>query len=167
MYKLGVYFWIRVSVMAVTLIAVVATIYKLNNPGSRGLLESLAGLGSSANRVKLCPTRVSSVSVIGKTALFQEELKWYRTRDGMREELDPIAVEMWFSEYCTVRSEPAEKPATDSQPVMTLAYVAGLPVTLQVSESGIFTWNGNHFRSPKLNEAIQALSDIPVATHSK
>lgn len=152
--------------MMISLVAVVSTIYKLNNPGTRGLLEIMAGMGS-ANKVKLCPTRVSSVSVIGKAALFQEDLKWYRTHSGEREELDPIAVEMWFSEYCTVRSEPAEKPGDGSQPVMTMAYVAGLPITLQMSESGVFTFNNVHFRSSKLKEAIQAIGEIPKASNPK
>jgi hypothetical protein len=166
MHKLGIYFWIRVCVMTISLGAVVATIYKLNHPGSRGLLEMLAGVGSP-NKVKLCPTRVSSVSVIGKTAVFQEDMKWYRTQAGEREELDPVAMEMWFSEYCTVKSEPTEKPAGDSQPVLTLAYVAGLPVTLQMADNGVFTLGKAHFRSVKLAEAIQALTEIPKASTPK
>jgi hypothetical protein len=152
--------------MAISLIAVVSTIYKLNHPGTRGLLEIMAGIGSP-NKVRLCPTRVSSVSVIGKTALFQEDLKWYRTEGGQREEVDPIAVEMWFSEYCTVKGEPAEKPPGESQPVMTLAYVAGLPVTLQVAENGVYTLGKAHFRSAKLNEAIKTLTELPKASTPK
>jgi hypothetical protein len=167
--KLGVYFWLKVSMMMVTLVAVLYTIYALNNPGTKNLIELLAGASGQGaqSRVKLCPTRVSSISIIGKTALFQDGLKWFRTTEGQRQELDPIAVEKWFSEYCTVGSEPASPPASQPQPVVTFAYVAGLPVTLQQSEGGVFTLNGVHFRSEKLVEAIQAVTTLPEATQRK
>lgn len=154
--------------MMITLSAVVYTIYTLNNPGTKGIFQLIAEMNQpSHQRVNVCPTRVSSVSVIGKAALFQEGLKWYRTLAGTRQELDPIAVEKWFSEYCTVGSELAPAPADNSLPIATFAYVAGLPVTLQQSGSGIFTMNGIHFRSQKLVEAIESIATLPVATKPK
>lgn len=166
--SLGAYFWVKVTMMMVTLAAVIYTIFTLNNPGTKGIFQLIAEMNQpSKNRVNVCPTRVSSISVIGKAALFQEDLKWFRTLEGTRQELDPIAVEKWFSEYCAVGSEPAPAPSDNSLPIATFAYVAGLPVTLQQSESGVFTMNGFHFRSQKLVEAIESISTLPAATKRK
>lgn len=152
MQKVGVYFWVRVTVMIITLVGVIFLMYRLNGPSA----------GRAANAVQLCPTRVSSVSVIGRAAVFQEDLKWYRAQAGGREELNPIEVEKWFSKYCTVTAEPVQAPSGEATPVMTVAYVAGLPITLKQSGDGIFSWGDVHFRSAKLDEAIQALTSLPA-----
>ena len=151
MQKLGRYFWVRVVVMVFSLAGVIALIYKLGQPAH--------------NTVTLCPTRVSSLSVIGRAAVFQEGMKWYRTHgSGERTELDPIAVEKWFAEYCSVDVEKisGETAPVQSQgePIITIAYVAGLPITLRQSDDGVFHWGAHNFRSPKLTEGIARLLEL-------
>ena len=166
MYKLGIYFWIRVGVMAMSLTAVLLTIHHLNNPQSGGLLgvyRYFNGTKTGGESIRLCPTRASSVSVIGKAAVFQESLKWYRAGEGERTELDPIAVEKWFSEYCTIHAQPSTKPDGELQPVATVAYVSGLPSTLMQAADGTFLWQDKYFRSDELNQAFQALIQLPEA----
>jgi hypothetical protein len=151
MQKVGFYYWVRATVMFATLVGVIVLMYRLNISLTSG----------PAGSVQICPTRVSSVSVIGRAAVFQEDLRWYRAQAGGREELNPIAVEKWFSEYCTVSAEAAPAPSKESVPVLTVAYVAGLPVTLRQSED-VFTLGNIHFRSAQLKEAIDALTRLPA-----
>lgn len=142
----------RVGVMILTLVGVILLMKKMNSPNA----FSTAGNES----VNLCPTRVSSLSVIGRFAIVQEGLNWYRTGDSGRTELDPVAVEKWFGQNCKVSAtkEGANEGAT---PLVTLAYVSGLPMTLLVSGDGVFTFNQSHFRSLELSQAITALEHLP------
>lgn len=158
--KVGGFFWFRVAMMAIALSAVIWTIYTLNTPGARTPLEVLAGVPESS--FNLCPTRVSSVSVVGRAAVFQDSLKWYKVEGGERRELDSVAVEKWFAHYCKVAAHPVPKPAGDSKPVVTLAYVAGSPVTLRQSADGVFSWQNYHFVSEALSKGLDELFEIPT-----
>ena len=162
--KLGVYFWVRVAVMIVALVGVLSLMSRLRG-GSGGTADLVPAV--SAGFLRLCPTRVASVSLIGKTAVFQDGLKWFRTGSatggGERQELDGVAVEKWFSSYCSIPIEEAAAPGPGSQPLLTLAYVSGLPMTLSLSPDGVFSWKDRSFRSPKLNEALQSLNELPTA----
>ena len=152
--KVGIYFWIRVGVMAAALFGVITIMKRLNQPGA---------LGAGNEAVNLCPTRVSSVSMIGRFAIMQDGLKWYRTGDGgERTELDPVAVEKWFGENCQL-SGAKEEASPGGTPLMTLAYVSGLPATILMSADGVFSMNKSHFRSQDLLRAITALEHLPPA----
>lgn len=154
--KVGVYFWIRVAVMAAALFGVLTIMKKLNQPGA------LAG-GGGDETVNLCPTRVSSVSMIGRFAIKQDGMKWYRTGDGEeRTELDPVAVEKWFGENCQLRAT-KESANADAAPLVTLAYISGLPSTIMMGPDGVFSMNQSHFRSQELLKAITALEHLPTA----
>ncbi len=153
--KVGIYYWVRVGVMIISLIGVLTLMKKLNMPGA------LLGAGE---KVDLCPTRVSSVSVIGQFSIVQEGMKWYRTGDGAeRTLLDQVGVEKWFAKYCVVPATP-EQPPPDSAPLLTLAYISGLPVTLMVSPEGVFSIKDSHFRSLELLQAITALENLATST---
>jgi hypothetical protein len=150
--QVGIYFWVRVGVMVLALAGVLTLMKKLDMPGALG----------GGDSVDLCPTRVSSVSLIGRFAIIQDGMTWYRTGDGNRTELDQVAVEKWFGEYCQVT---ATKVASNdgAAPLLTLAYVSGLPLTLMVNAEGVFTFNRSHFQSAELTQAITALEHLPTA----
>lgn len=154
--EIGIYFWVRVGVMLFTLAGVLLLMQKLKS--SEGLFSA------SSDKVDICPTRVSSISVIGRFAIMQEGLKWYRTKEGERTELDPIAVEKWFGINCKVSAEKIASPVETKDPVVTFAYVAGLPATLMTGENGAFALNKSHFRSPQLAQAILDLETLPAPT---
>lgn len=155
--KIGIYFWVRVAVMFIVLLSVISLMRRLGPGGSTGTVAD--------DQFQICPTRVSSVSMIGKTAVFQDGMKWYTTKSGERRELNTIAVERWFSEYCSVPADAVAAPETPGQPLVTLAFVAGSPMTLNFSpDAGVYSWHGRHFRSKKLDEALQALDELPIAT---
>lgn len=145
--KVGIYFWIRVIVMGCTLAAVLIIMYRLNTPSLREL--------------NVCPTRVSSISVIGSMALIQDGMTWFRTKEGQREELDPIAVEKWFGEHCKVEIESVSGVAPkETRPWITFAYIAGSPVTIQQA-GDILMLNGRYFRSSELTQATAELESLP------
>lgn len=150
--EIGIYYWARVGVMICSLLGVLYIMNHLN-----------LGHDTSPSSVTLCPTRVSSVAVIGKAALMQDGLQWYRTQDGQREELDPVAVEKWFSQYCTIAAEPASKPES-AQPWITWAYVSGSPKTVQQATDGVYVFEGRAFRAPALMQAVQDLENLPKVT---
>lgn len=146
--KVGVYFWVRVVVMCAALVAVIAIMFKLNSPKSHEL--------------NLCPTRVSSVSLIGSLAIIQDGMTWFRAAQGERKELDQVAVEKWFGLHCMIDIEAVKGPApSDMNPLITFAYVSGSPVTLQRS-GDIFMLHGQYFRSNELTEALKELESLPV-----
>lgn len=147
--KIGAYYWVRVGVMVITLIGVLIVMKRLD------LTKS------AAKGVDLCPTRVSSLSVVGRFAVLQDGMKWYRAEGGERQELDFIAVEKWFSEHCRLEAkEVTEAPGTN--PLLTLAYVSGDPKTLNMNPDGVFTWDGRAFSSAELAHALSALELLPV-----
>lgn len=152
--KVGFYYWVRVGVMILSLIGSIMLMRKLSKPGALGGV-------AATDSVDICPTRVSSVSVIGRFAIMQDGMNWYRTGgpEG-RTELDPVAVEKWFAANCRVN---ASKEGTNAgaSPLMTLAYVSGLPMTLLVNGDGIFSLNGTHFRSGDLSQGINELENLP------
>jgi hypothetical protein len=138
--------------MVLALAGILTLMKKLNMPGALG----------GGDSVDICPTRVSSVSLIGRFAIVQDGMTWYRTGNGQRTELDPVAVEKWFGEYCQVSAR--KVPANDAAaPLLTLAYVSGLPLTLMVNAEGVFTFNRSHFQSAELAQAITALEHLPSA----
>ena len=135
--------------MMCTLVAVVTIMYRLNTPASHEL--------------NICPTRVSSISVIGSMALIQDGMIWFRTKNGQREELDPIAVEKWFGAHCSMAIEAVSGTAPkDTRPWVTLAYVSGLPLTIQ-REQNIFMFGGRYFHSEELTQAVAELESLPPA----
>ncbi|HMN67412.1 MAG TPA: hypothetical protein PKC28_02640 [Bdellovibrionales bacterium] len=169
MEKIRPTYWIRPIIMTATLIAVMSIIYKIKQQGGgfftgAPMVEGREHVSRTA--VHLCPTRVSSLSVIGKFAILQDGMKWYRSRDGQREEVNQIAVEKWFSEHCTVKADLMDMPPTAAvtAPIVTLAYVSGEPVTLQRSADGLFALGKNYFRSPELEAALESLEQIPSPT---
>lgn len=150
MVKIGPYYWVRVAVMVITLVGVVT------------VMKRFSVVKPSESSVDLCPTRVSSMSVVGRFAVLQDGMKWYRAEGGERKELDSIAVEKWFSEYCKLESKTVEK-AEGQTPLLTLDYVSGDPKTLNMTPDGIFTWEGRTFSSPELASAISALELLPIS----
>lgn len=153
--KVGIYFWVRVGVMILTLVAVITLMYRLKSP------DALLGTATPANSINLCPTRVSSISVIGRFALTQEGMSWFRLADGQRTELDPVAVEKWFSNHCTVEVQPVAD-AKDGAPLMTLAYVSGSPQTLLMNEDNIFSLGGLYFKSTQMIQLLTSLETLPT-----
>jgi hypothetical protein len=148
--KVGLYFWVRVGVMILALVGILTLMRKMNAP-------------SVAQSVDLCPSRVASLSVIGRFAILQDGKQWYRTGDGgERVQLDSTAVEEWLKSGCTVTAS-FEGANSDAKPLLTLAYASGLPATLMVNEDGVFTLNQSHFRSLQLSQAITALEHLPTA----
>lgn len=147
--KVGLYFWIRVAVMCAALIGVVIIMYKLNVPDSA--------------EFNVCPTRVTSIALIGDLALIQDGMTWYRSKGGERVELDQVAVEKWFLANCKVAIEAVSgEPPKNTHPLVTFAYVSGTPVTLQKS-ADVFTYSGTYFRSEHLNKALAQLAELPPA----
>lgn len=143
--------------MVLALIGVITLMRKMDKPG-------VFSGGAANEAVDLCPTRVTSVSVIGKFAIMQDGMNWYRTGGPQgRTELDPVAVEKWFGGNCkvTASTEAANEGAT---PLLTLAYVSGLPATLLMSADGIFTFNRAHFRSQELLKAVSDLETLPAVS---
>jgi len=153
--QIGIYYWVRVGVMILTLVGVLSVMYRLKPTSFLG--------GSNANSVNLCPTRVASVAMIGRFALIQDGMKWYRAEQGERTELDQIAAEKWFGAHCKVSAEQVESNEGAS-PLLTLAYVSGSPKTILMSPDGVFTMDQSHFRSLQLVQAITALENLPIAT---
>jgi len=147
--KLGIYFWVRVAVMCAALVAVVLIMFKLNTPDSA--------------EFNICPTRVTSIALIGDSALMQDGLTWYRLKNGQRQELDQVAVEKWFSANCKVAIEAVSGEAPkETHPWATIAYVSGSPITLQRADS-IFMSNERYFRSEHLIQAMSQLQALPEA----
>ncbi len=147
--KVGIYFWVRVIVMCAALVAVITIMFRLNSPPS--------------SELNICPTRVSSVAVIGSMALMQDGMTWYRAKGGQREELEPVAVEKWFGLHCKVDIEAVSGPAPkETHPWVTLAYVSGVPKTVQRAED-IYMWDGRYFRSTELTQAMTELESLPSA----
>lgn len=147
--KVGVYFWVRVAVMCAALVGIVVLMYKLNVPDSA--------------EFNACPTRVTSIAVIGEMALIQDGMTWYRSKGGERVELDQVAVEKWFSANCKVAIQAVSGEAPkESHPLVTFAYVSGSPVTLQKS-GDIYIYSGSYFRSEHLTRALAQLNELPPA----
>jgi hypothetical protein len=149
--KVGLYFWVRVGVMILALIGVLTLMRKMNAP-------------NATNSVELCPSRISSISVIGRFAILQDDNQWYRTGEGgERLQLDSTAVDEWLKSSCTVPVS-FEGANSDAKPLLTLAYISGLPATLMVNEDGVFTFHQAHFRSLQLSQAITSLENLPLAS---
>ena len=140
--------------MIASLIGTITIMRRLGMPAATTTAES---------KVNICPTRVSSISVIGRFAIMQDGMRWFKTGEGDgRVELDPVAVEKWFSQNCKVASTP-EGANEAPTPLLTFAYVSGLPSTLMVNEAGVFTLGQEHFRSLELSQAITQLENLPIA----
>ena len=136
--------------MILALVGVLTLMRKMNTP--------------SPQVVDLCPSRVTSLSVIGRFAILQDGDQWYRTGDGgPRVQLDPTAVEVWLKSSCSVAAS-FEGANSDAKPLLTLAYASGLPATLMVNEDGIFSLNQSHFRSLQLSQAITELEHLPTTS---
>jgi hypothetical protein len=147
--KLGVYFWVRVAVMCAALVGVVLIMFKLNTP--------------DAAEFNLCPTRVTSIALIGETAVIQDGMTWYRLESGQRKELDQVAVEKWFSAHCKIAIQAVSGQAPqETHPWATIAFVSGSPVTLQRADS-VFTFDGRYFHSAQLVQAMTELKALPEA----
>lgn len=147
--KVGVYFWVRVVVMCAALVGVVWIMLRLNSP--------------NAAEFNLCPTRVTSIALIGETALVQDGMTWYRLENGQRKELDQVAVEKWFLANCNIAIEGVMGEAPrETHPWATIAFVSGAPITLQRADS-IFTFDGRYFRSQQLLKAMAELQALPGA----
>jgi hypothetical protein len=147
--KLGVYFWVRVIVMCAALVGVVWIMFKLNTP--------------DAAEFNLCPTRVTSIALIGETAVIQDGMTWYRLENGQRKELDQVAVEKWFLANCKIAIQAVVGDAPkETHPWATIAFVSGSPITLQRADS-IFTFDGRYFRSQQLTQAMTELQALPEA----
>ncbi len=148
----------RVGVMILSLVGSIMLMRKLNKPGALG-----GGVAASED-IDLCPTRVSSVSMIGRFAIKQDGMDWFRTGDAAgRTELDPVAVEKWFGSFCRVKAAKQESNE-NATPLVTIAYVSGLPMTLLMNPDGVFSLNGAHFRSLELAQGITALETLPAVT---
>lgn len=147
--KVGVYFWVRVAVMCLALVGIIVIMYKLNVPDSA--------------EFNVCPTRVTSIAVIGEMALIQDGMTWYRSKAGERIELDQVAVEKWFSANCQVAIQAVSGAAPENaHPFVTFAYVSGTPVTLQKSGE-VYVYGDRYFKSEQLEKAVVQLAELPPA----
>lgn len=161
---MGKTYWIRVVVMIITLFGVIIVMRKLN-PNSDHSSPSLSWLGlSSSQIVNLCPTRVVGLKGTNGVALLNEDMKWYRySSDGKAVEVDPVAVEKWFSEHCMVQAEKTDA-ASGSVEIMTVFFVNGDTSPLGRATTGEFSFMGQNFKSPQLDRAISALEGLPLHT---
>ena len=147
--KLNTYFWIRIGVMALSFVAVIFMIWKLNQFSPADLT------------LVLCPTRVTAISTADGGGIVQEKMNWYRKVNGNLEELDPIAVEKWFGKYCKLEIEPQKKVEPGSV-AFVVSFVNGNPETLYNAGEGTFRWGDRTFKSKKLEEAIASLKQLPL-----
>lgn len=148
--KVNFWFWFRAFVMTCGFIGTVIAIKRLDRTSSPGQF------------VNLCPTRVTAVEFADQVSIQQDGLSWYRKVDGRLEEVDPIAVEKWFAQYCRVKvpaiGEPGETPAV---PLATLAYVSGPPQILATTGE-VLSFMGKTFESDTLKKGLSELREIPI-----
>jgi len=147
--EITTYFWVRVGVMFASLVAVLFSIWKLNQFGPEDLT------------MVLCPTRVSSIATADGQGIVQEGMKWYRRKNGNLEELDPVAVEKWFAKNCRINIEPHKK-AEAAGVVFVASFVNGPPETLYMAGEGLFRWKDKTFKSKHLEDAMSSMKDLPI-----
>lgn len=164
---MGFFYWFRVGIMCVTLVGIVMIMRELNQPRMAGQQNKIAKFfnkftGGDEFGINLCPTRVTKIETT-KVSVFQEGMQWFRTTPSLKEMLDPVAVEKWFSRNCSIPIKKTNASA-DVHTAAKLHFVAGEPLTLLKSASGEFEWMGQPFQSPQMDKALEELTDLPVST---
>lgn len=146
--KVNFWYWFRAFVMTCGFIGTVIAIKRLDK--------------TSARVVDLCPTRVTAIEFPDQVSIQQDGLYWYRKANGRFEEIDPIAVEKWFAQYCRLNvSALGDAGDTSLAPVATLAYVSGPPQILGTTGE-LLSFMGKTFKSDSLKAALSDLREAPI-----
>lgn len=144
-------------------------IYAVNTRGLSPGFLALFGIESSAptqshslKKWTWCETRVTNLMQPGVFQLSQEGRNWIEERPEGQRVVDFIAVEKWFTRFCTLGIEPVEgRTSEDFKPVFMVKFVDGRTEILRQSSEGHFAWKGQVFLSSELLEAFQALHALP------
>jgi hypothetical protein len=164
---MGKTFWLRVVMMCVTLVGVIWAMRALQPRHTDS--TTLSWLGFSSDKiVNLCPTRIVGLqSTTNGNAVLNQEMKWYRHSDQTNSsvELDPVAVEKWFSSNCMLKVQKVSPP-DDATEIMKVFFVDGKTESLKRSPSGAFTYMDQSFKSEQLDQAISALEGLPIYTRA-
>lgn len=143
-------YWFRVVIMVITLVAVILLMRNLNQEKKP----------STAVSVTLCPTRVQLVEIAADGSVLQQKgTKWIRNSS---QELDPIAVEKWFSALCSISAEPGAS-GEGFQPAIRLTYITGESQMVLRAPSGEFQTGDIKFNSKDLEDALAAFRTLPEA----
>jgi hypothetical protein len=160
---MGTAYWFRVGMMALALGAVLFIMRRLNQTPS----SWMSGHKTSASTViQLCPTRVTRLEA-GDLVLFEKDMTWYRQGEGSSaRRLDPVAVEKWFSQNCTLNATRVS-PSADVHNALKVFFVSREPEMLLRSAGGEYEWMGISFSSGQMDEALNALPNLPTKDDGK
>lgn len=144
-------YWFRVVMMVITLVAVI------------WLMRSLSMDKKAVTSVTLCPTRVKLVEIAADGMRLQQDgIKWVRNSANLNQELDPIAVEKWFSILCSVSAQPVSS-GSGFQPAFRLSYITGETQMVLRAPTGEFQMRDVTFTSKDLDDALAAFRTLPEA----
>ena len=147
----------KVNLMVVGLGFVIYLMYFFSHHGLPRPVASLMGLPSAQSSLfsfNWCDTRVTSLNLGEGTRIYQRGYKWFRESGAQGPvELDFIAVEKWFAQYCKVRAErlPDLRPG---RVVAVVNFVNGDQELLRGASEDEFRWRDQVFRSPELAKAL-------------
>ena len=154
---------VRINFLVLGLGLVVYGIWYLNN---RGLPTPVASfIGAPSEKMQLlnwCETRVSALDLANGRRVYQKGMKWFA--DGPMEsgQLDMIAMEKWFGNYCEV---PVRRHAGRIQAkalVATVEFIDGVRLDIRADGQGLMSLKGHVFASEVLESAFLELMELPV-----
>ena len=163
---MGAAHFFKVLLMCVSLAGVIVVMGRLNqSPGSMNVAKR-ARTAKLVEGVNVCPTRVTRLEN-SAWSVFEEGLNWYRQTGSQRQKLDPIAVEKWFSQNCTLLGQPVAKVSPDLpnkvEAALKISFVSGQPQTLSKTAEGYYGWMDRWYKSNQAAQAIQDLGALPAS----
>lgn len=149
----------KINLMVVGLVVIIYTSHALSTRGLPSSLGSFLGMGPSTNailNVSWCDTRVTSIEFEPGQKIFQEGYKWYSQTAGQSPtELNFLAVEKWFAEYCKVKAKNAsDVPASGIAAV--IEFIDGRREMIKTAGNGLFRWRDRSFESTELEQGLEA-----------
>ena len=167
-------FIIKLNFLVLALVLVLFAIYKIRGGSLDRGVSAMLGIeaGQPEQNPKIdgvighldwCDTRVSEIIRPNQPKLIQEKMKWiWEGNPSM--ELNFLAVEKWFAQFCEVlidRARPVDFVESQAEAAMEVHFIKGNPTKLLMDKNGVYRWRNTVFRSAEMDAALQALSALP------
>lgn len=165
---------IKVVVLCVGLVLVVGLMSQLGNKGLPSDFLSVFGMSKSGSQagpaegervatllspLNWCETRVQEIELPGSIIIRQSGKNWMLVVASDTRPLDNLQMEKWLGQYCTIQVEKVPEPAGITfQNYVTVKFIKGEPGVLLRSDTGLYKWKTQIFRSSQLDAALQSLA---------
>lgn len=161
---------IKASTLIVALVLTLFSIYQLNSKHVPDFFSSL-GFTEATQTFNWCTDRVAKMESLSekKWILFEENLKWKISRDEQpASEMNYLAVEKWFAQYCTVHVKELKSEKIFDLPLTHFAkitYNNGSTANFHFRGGNVYQINQVVFESVEMTEALEALRNLLTINH--